>query len=200
MTMPRFSLIPLLFALAVGVPATVVADGSDGAAADGSVEVVEFFWYGCPHCYRFQPHLHQWLDEDMPDYVDYRQVPALLSPNWEIHARAFYAAQLMGELDRFHFAFYDAIHKEGESLDSRERIAEFAGDLGIDGEKFASTMDSFAVENRLEKARDLNREYGVRGTPSVGIGGQHLVSPGEVSGFDEMIDVIDGHVADLHGG
>lgn len=185
----------LLCLLAAAVlPATSAADADDGAR----VEVVEFFWYGCPHCYRFQPYLHDWL-EDRPDYVEFRQVPAMLAPDWEIHARAFYAAQLLEELDRFHAAFYDAIHQDGRQLDSIEDIADFAATLGIDGERFASTMESFAVEHRLREARNLGRDYRVRGTPSVGVAGEHTVSPSEAGSFEEMIRLVEQHAASAHG-
>jgi len=186
-----------LFALLGGLAPAAAED--DAGEAD-RVEVVEFFWYGCPHCYRFQPHLGEWLDEGPPEHVEFKQVPALLSPGWEVHARAFYAAQLMGELDRFHDAFYDAIHADNQRLDSRAAIADFAASLGIDGERFASTMDSFAVENRLREARQLNRDYRVSGTPSVGVGGEYTISPSDAGSYAEMISLVEQRAASLHAG
>jgi len=102
----------LCLAAAALLPSAALAGNADAADED-KVEVVEFFWYGCPHCYRFQGPLEQWLEDDRPDNIEFRTVPALLSRDWEIHARAYYAAKLMGELDRFHEDFYDAIHQDG---------------------------------------------------------------------------------------
>jgi len=196
--LPR-ALSTLVFAFLLGavlLPATAAADEN---GEEANVEVVEFFWYGCPHCYRFQNPLHDWLDSK-PDFVDFKVVPALISNDWEVHARAFYAAQLLGELESFHQPFYDAIHADGRNLNSIESIAEFAGEQGIDAERFAGAMDSFAVENRLRKARTLNRDYGVRGTPSVGVAGEHTVSPRDVSSFAEMMQVVERHARDARGG
>ncbi len=181
-----------LFALAL-----LALPGSNALAAEGDdearVEVVEFFWYGCPHCYRFQSELYDWLD-DKPDYVDFKMVPALVSSDWETHARAFYAAELMGVLGTFHHPFYDAIHAEGQRLETVESIAEFAESLGIDGDEFAALMDSFGVENRLREARALNQEYGVRGTPSMGVNGE-LISPRGFDSFSAMMEAVDDNAA-----
>ncbi len=184
----------LFFALATLalLPATAAADEDAGERAD--VEVIEFFWYGCPHCYRFQSELHDWLP-DTPDHYDFQMVPALIADGWEVHARAFYAAQLLGELDNFHLPFYQALHQDNRRLNSVEGIAEFAGELGIDEERFASTMESFAVESRLRRARELNREYGLSGTPSMGVDGK-LVSPRDAGSFAEMLRMVDDHAAE----
>lgn len=175
------------------IPATAAAD--DDAGEDKSdVEVIEFFWYGCPHCFRFQSELHDWL-ADVPDHYDFRRVPALIAEQWEVHARAFYAAQLLDELDNFHDAFFAAIHQDGRQLNSVDSIAEFAGEQGIDAERFASTMESFAVESRLRRARTLNREYGLSGTPAMGVDGK-LVSPRDAGSFAEMLRMVDDHAAE----
>jgi protein dithiol oxidoreductase (disulfide-forming) len=190
----------LLFALVLGaamLPATAAAADENGEEA--KVEVVEFFWYGCPHCYRFQNPLHDWL-ASKPDFIEFRRVPALLTDSWEIHARAFYAAELLGELERFHQPFFDALHADGRNLNTVESIAGFAGEQGIDAERFAGTMESFAVESRLRTARNLNRDYSVRGTPSVGVAGEHTVSPRDVSSFTEMMEVVERHARDARDG
>ena len=182
----------LLVALALtAVPGNTLAEEVE---EDARVEVIEFFWYGCPHCYRFQSDLHDWL-EDKPDYVDFEMVPALVSGDWEVHARAFYAAQLLDALDQFHFAFYEALHAEGQQLDSIDSIAAFADSLdGVDGEEFAATMESFGVESRLREARNVNQEYGLRGTPSMGVNGE-LFSPGDFGSFSAMMEAVDDHAA-----
>lgn len=187
-----------LFALALlaGAPSAALADDSDSSG--DNVEVVEFFWYGCPHCHRFQTHIEDWEEDGMPDHVEFRRVPAILSEDWIVHGRAFYAAQLLEVLDEFHQPFYDAIHQDNRNLNSVESIAEFAGELGIDAEEFADTMESFAVENRLRDARELNKQYGVRGTPTMGVAGDKSVSPSEAGSFEEMLSMVDEYIAEAH--
>ena len=103
-------------------------------AAD-KVEVLELFWYGCPHCYAFEPQLQEWLKKKA-DYIEFVQVPAVFAHNWEIHARAFYAAQQLGVLDKLHEPLFDAIHKEGRKISSEEEVAQFFIDKGVSAEDF----------------------------------------------------------------
>jgi len=187
----------LALGLLSGAPSAALAD--DSASSGNKVEVVEFFWYGCPHCYRFQTHLEDWEEDGMPDNVEFRQVPAILSQDWVVHGRAFYAAQLMDVLDQFHQPFYDAIHQDKRNLNSVDSIAAFAGELGIDAEEFADTMESFAVENRLREARNLNQEYGVRGTPTMGVAGDKSVSPSEAGSYEAMLSMVNEYVAEARG-
>lgn len=196
MKLPATLSAALLLGLGIGLalPATGAADDAEGE--DDRVEVVEFFWYGCPHCHDFQEPLERWVEEDMPDDVEVRTVPALLSEDWEIHARAYYAAELMDELDRFHDAFYDAIHEDNRRLASVDGISEFAGEQGIDADEFADNMESFAVESRLREARDLNKEYGVRGTPTMGVGGDQSISPSDAGSFEEMLAEVERYIAE----
>ncbi|CAN0425212.1 unnamed protein product, partial [Phaeothamnion confervicola] len=85
------------------------------SAAEGKVEVLELFWYGCSHCYAFEPQLIEWA-KSKPDYVEFVRVPAVFAHNWEIHARAYYAAQQLGVLEKIHQPLFDAIHKQGRKV------------------------------------------------------------------------------------
>lgn len=191
-------------ALALLASAVLAADGYrtiDGPTPGDdpdTIEVMEFFWYGCPHCNRFSPYIEEWKQE-RPDDVAFSHVPAVLSASWEVHGRAFYAAEVMGVLEQFHQPMFRAIHDEGQRLDSATKIGEFASSLGIDGERFVSTMSSFAVDTKMRQARSLQRAYGVSGTPSVVIDGRYLTSGREAGGFDRMIEVINERVAALRG-
>lgn len=196
---------PSLAALALLASAAFAAEGyrtiegpTPGDDPD-TVEVTEFFWYGCPHCHRFEPLLREWKGQERPDDVVFRYVPAVLSASWEVHGRAYYAAEVMGVLERFHLPMYRAIHEEQRRLDTATEIGEFASSLGIDGERFVSTMNSFAVETKMRQARNLQRAYGISGTPSVVIDGRYVTSPREAGDFDRMIEVINERVAALRG-
>lgn len=197
-------LVPALLALLASAPAfgdqayRTISDGS-GAGDPDTIEVAEFFWYGCPHCYRFAPHIDRWSG-DLPDDVEFRHVPAVFAPSWELHGRAFYAAKAMDVLERFHMPMFEALHEQGRALDTEAAIGEFVTELGIDGEAFVSTMSSFAVDARMRRAQDLQETYGVSGTPSVVIDGRWLTAGGMAGSFERMIEVIDNRVAAARGG
>lgn len=154
------------------------------------VEVVEIFWYGCPHCHRFQPYLERWL-KTKPDNVDYIRLPAILRESWAIHARAFYTAEALGVLDRIHTPLFDAIHKERRRLDTEEALMAFFAEHGVDEERFRKTFHSFAVDSKVRRARLMTRRYGTEGTPAVIINGKYRTGPGMVNSFEELIKVID---------
>lgn len=189
----------LLASVAVAAEGYRTIEGPTPGGDPDAVEVMEFFWYGCPHCHRFEPLLQEWKNRERPDDVVFRYVPAVLSASWEVHGRAYYAAEVMGVLEQFHQAMYRALHEEQRQLDTATEIGEFASSLGIDGERFVSTMNSFAVETKLRQARNLQRAYGISGTPSVVIDGRYVTSPREAGDFDRMIEVINQRVAALRG-
>ena len=159
------------------------------------VEVVEVFWYGCPHCYRFQPAVKRWLEKGHPN-VEWVRMPAVLNEHWEIHARAFYAAQALGILEKTHQALFDAIHKARRKLNTEESLAAFYKDYGVSEEDFIKTMHSFAVESKVRRARELDKRYNLHSTPSIVINGKYRIDPGMVEGnAEQMLDVVDFLVA-----
>jgi thiol:disulfide interchange protein DsbA len=164
-----------------------------------TIEVREFFWYGCPHCNDFRPHIAQWK-ASKPDGVAFEHVPAVFRPSWAVHARAFYAAKISGVLDQFHEPMFRAIHDEGRKLDSQQAIGAFVDELGLDSDAFIDTMSSFAVNTRVERAKKLQQAYGVRATPTVVVDGRYRVSPNKVGSFEGMIRVINERVAALRDG
>lgn len=192
----------LLLAL---MPSTALSQGYE--TIDGprlgddpdTIEVIEFFWYGCPHCNNFRPHIERWK-QSRPDDVDFRHMPAVLSPRWETHAKAFFAASIMGVLDRFHGAMFDAIHRDRRELGSATEIGEFVETLGIDGEKFVATMQSFAVDTRIRRVKSLQRAYGITGTPTVVIDGRYRTSGSTAGGVANMIPVINERIEAIRDG
>ena len=151
----------------------------------GKVEIVDVFWYGCPHCWRFLPSMEA-LEKRKADYVEIRRMPAIFRRNWEIHARAFYTAKLLNSVDTIHRPLFSAIHEKGQKLDTRESLREFFVARGIDGEAFDKTFDSFAVETLLRKSTVMQGRYGVRGTASL------------AGGYDEMTQVAEALAAREH--
>lgn len=189
----------LLASTALAAEGYRTIDGPTPGDDPDAIEVMEFFWYGCPHCYPFAPMIEDWKQQDHPDDVAFRHVPAVLSASLEVHGRAFYAAKVTGVLEQFHRPMFNAIHEEGRPLESAAAIGEFASSLGIDGERFVSTMSSFAVNTRIRQAKNLQRAYGVSGTPSVVIDGRYITSGGEAGSFERMIEIINERVAALRG-
>jgi len=152
------------------------------------VEVLEFFWYGCPHCYHFEPDLNAWL-KTKPSNVDFIRQPAIFNEHWAAHAKAFFTAETLGVLDKMHADFYDAIQNKKESLETEEDLAAFFKAHGVNNEDFHKAYASFAVDSKLRLANGLAAKYGVTGTPSIVVNGKYLVSSGKAKSFPRMIEI-----------
>ena len=153
------------------------------------VEVLEYFWFGCPHCFAFEPTINDWA-ASKPDYVDFVREAPPLNPAWAPHSKAFYASQVLGVQEEFFEPFFNAIHKDKKRLTSPKAIAKFAGTLGIEEEKFLKTMNSFAVDAKIRRAMDLARAAGINSVPSVVINGKYKTSGSLAGSNDRVIEVI----------
>ena len=158
------------------------------------VVVTEIFWYGCPHCFRFEPYVEKWSAK-LPDGVVFEQVPSSLNPRWTEHARAYYSFQLMGQLEQTHRAFFDAIHLKRERLTDLDTIAGFVAERGLDEKAFREYYSSFPVETQIRKNLQREKRYGHNGVPAVIVNGKYLVS-GSLAGSNErMIQIMNFLVA-----
>jgi len=161
-------------------------------ADENRVEVLEYFWFGCPHCYAFEPTINGWA-ADKPDHVDFVREAPPLNPAWTPHSQAYYASQVLGIQEEFFEPFFNAIHKEKKRLASPKQISKWAGNLGIDGvdeEKFLKTMSSFAVDAKIRRSMEMARADGINSVPSVVIDRRYKTS-GSVAGSNErVVDVI----------
>jgi thiol:disulfide interchange protein DsbA len=145
------------------------------SAAAGKVEVVEVFWYGCPHCFQFEPTLEKWL-KDKPDYIEFVRMPAIVNPSWEIHARAYYAAKALGVLDKTHGALFHAIHDEKQALFSEDQLVAFYARHGVKEDNFRAALHSFSIEGELRRAKQLGERYGLNGVPTLIVNGKYRTS------------------------
>lgn len=161
----------------------------------GKVEVMEVFWYGCPHCYDFEPRLTEWVDESMPEYAVFKRLPAVLNRQWEVHARAYYTAEALGVLDEIHKPLFEAIHEENRRLGSNEAVADFFAEHGISAESYLSTADSFAVENKLRRAATLPGRLGVSGVPAMVVDGKYRVDARMAGSYEKLLETIEYLVA-----
>jgi len=158
-------------------------------AEAGKVEVLEYFWFGCPHCFAFEPTINDWA-ASKPDFVDFVREAPPLNPAWAPHSKAFYAAEVLGVTEKFFEPMFDAIHKDKKRLNSPKAIAKFAGSLGIDEEKFLKTMNSFAVDAKIRRAMEMARNDGINSVPSVVVNGKYKTT-GSIAGSNQkVIEVI----------
>lgn len=143
--------------------------------ADGKIEVLEFFWYGCIHCYNLEPAVEKW-EKTLPKDVQFRRVPAVFNERWALDAAIFYTFEAMGVLDKLHRPFFDAIHKERLRSDNPQALREWLQKQGIDPAKFDATSKSFGVQSKTRRASQLTGLYKIDGTPAMAVHGRYTVS------------------------
>lgn len=142
----------------------------------GKVEVIEFFWYGCPHCYDFEPELNVWLKRQPKDVI-FRKVPVAFRDDLMPHSQLFYALEAMGKGDALNDKVMYAMHKENKRLMTENEIADWVTTQGIDRNIFLATYRSFAVVSKARAARQMADTYRIDGVPTVVMQGRYMTSP-----------------------
>lgn len=155
---------------------------------EDKIEVREFFWYGCSHCYALEPYIAQW---EKPDFVEFVTTPAMLGERWVDHAYTYYALEELGREKELHGALFDAIHKERQRLFTVSQIAGFLEAYGIKRQRFEAAVKSFVVATRIKRADRLGRAYQISGVPVFVIDGRYVTSPGMTAGYREFFAVVD---------
>ena len=153
------------------------------------VEVMEIFWYGCPHCFRFEPYVERWLRKK-PENAQFVRLPGVFRPSWEVGARAFYTAKLLGVFEKLHKPIFNAIHLQKRKLNTEEAMMEFFAEQGVDKKDFIKTYNSFAVGTRLRRAKTMTARYGIDGVPAVIVNGKYRVSNRMTGSNAETLKVI----------
>lgn len=156
----------------------------------GKVVVTEMFWYGCPHCYRFEPYIEKWK-QNIPQDVVFEQLPSVLNPSWMEHARAYFALEAMGAVDKVHQKFFTAIHLQNKRLNSLDTIAAFVADQGVDEKAFRNHYHSFPIDSKVRKSRQTEKKYGHGGVPAIIVNGKYRTSASLAGSNANMIKVID---------
>ncbi|MDY6943455.1 MAG: thiol:disulfide interchange protein DsbA/DsbL [Pseudomonadota bacterium] len=159
------------------------------------VEVVEFFWYGCPHCYQFEPTLSAWL-ADNGETVNFVRVPGTnnrYNPLWDLHAQAYFVSQSLGVSDKTHGVLFHALHnpESKKRLASREEIKDVFISQGVDADAFDQAWNAFLVKTNLNRAEQLGEAYGVGGVPAMAVAGKYVVDSRVPKGFSQMMEVVD---------
>ncbi len=159
-------------------------------AAGERVEVVEFFWYGCPYCFQLQPPLESWLKRK-PDDVELRRIPTIFRESWVPHARLYYTLEAVGEIGRLHQAVYRAFHEDREDLSTAETTAQWVGRHGIERSRWMVAYNSPEVDRKVEQSRVFTRSYAIKGTPSLVVDGRYLTSTGMTESVPEVIPILE---------
>ncbi len=179
--------------------AAAFKDGADYLTLDrpapveapaGQVEVVEFFWYSCPHCNAFEPQLEAWMKKTPKD-VSVRRVPVSFRPDFEPQQRLFYVLEAMGKVEELHKKVFYAIHVEKQALNTAELVAAWAEKQGINKAKFVEMYNSFSVGTKTRKATQLQDSYQVDGVPALGVGGRYFTSGSLAKNMERALQVTD---------
>lgn len=157
------------------------------------IEVLEFFFYGCSHCYHLHPLLSAW-EKTMPKDVELVYVPTIFRDSWEPMARTFYALESLGQLHQQHDALYKAWNVDNDVLGDEVKVLDFLAPRGVDRAKFSAAYNSFAMQSKVTRAKQMIRSYGITGTPTLIVGGKYLITgvqPAEyIRILNEVIDMV----------
>ena len=151
------------------------------------IEVAEFFWYGCIHCYNFEPLIDAWLPKQPPD-VYFRRIPAVFGdPRWSRDAAIFYSFEALGVLNRVHRPFFDAIHKQRLRTDNAVALEEWLVKNGVDPKKFEAAMNSFGVQSKVKRAGQLTAAAHIDGTPALMVQGRYVIGADQGGSLEGML-------------
>jgi thiol:disulfide interchange protein DsbA len=164
-------------------PPQTVSDSSD-------VEVIELFWYGCPHCYHFDPYIKAWLKKPV-EGMTFSHFPAIFSSRWVSHARVFYTAEALGLSKIVHQPFFDTIHKDRKAMTSEPELIAFFKQHEVSEKDFLDTYHSFGVESKVQRARMMTKRYQSNGVPAMVVDGRYRTDGSMAGGYDEMLKVVE---------
>ena len=164
-------------------------------APQGKIDVIDFFWYSCPHCNAFEPKLEAWIKR-LPGDVVLRRVPVAFRDSFVPQQRLFYALEALGKVEELHRKVFYAIHVERQALDNQERITDWMEKQGQDKAKFLELYSSFAVQTKARRAAQLQNDFKVQGVPSLGIAGRFYTDGSLAGTMDRALLVTDYLIAE----
>lgn len=159
-----------------------------------TVTVEEFFWYGCPHCYTFEPYINAWK-KSKPANVEFTRVPAIFRPEWEVQARSYYALSNMGVIEDIHGKLITAINRDKKRLFKKDAIVDFVEKNGVDKNKFLEEYNSFFVDGMVRKAKKAQKNYQIEGVPSIIVNGKYLTGGSMAGSYDNLVKIINHLIA-----
>lgn len=149
------------------------------ADAGNKIEVLEFFWYGCPHCFAFEPQLAEWA-KNRGDLITFKRIPVVFRESFVPQQKLYYALEAMGKVDPVHRAVFDAIHIGNVRLDKEDSIFDFVEKQGVDRKKFIEVFNSFGVQSKVGRVPQLQQAYNLDSVPTIAVGGRFITSPAMV--------------------
>lgn len=195
-------LIGLSLALVAGSAAAQMRAGKDykplanpqAVETGEKIEVIEFFWYGCPHCFDLEPFLKKWTAK-LPKDVEFRRIPAIPTERWMPNARTFYTLEAMGLLERMHGEVFDAIHIDRVNLNDEKIQLDWMAKKGVDRAKFAEAWKSFSVQSKTKRAAQLTQAYDITGVPTLVVDGKYQTSVSMTGSPEGLMQTLDGLIA-----
>ena len=159
-------------------------------APAGKVDVIEFFWYSCPHCHAFEPTLDAWV-KAAPKDLSIRRVPVAFNASFVPQQKLFYTLEGMGKLDALHAKVFRAVHVEKAKLAKDDEILAWVTQQGVDVAKFKEVYGSFSVANQVRRASQLQDAYGVEGVPSMGVAGKYYTDGTMAGSMQTVLQVVE---------
>ena len=168
-------------------------------AGKGKIEVIEFFWYSCPHCNAFEPRFASWV-KALPKDVEVKRVPVRFRDDFEPQQRMYYVLEALDKVEALHGKLFQAIHVEKQNLGSAEALAQWADKNGIPKAKFVELYNAFGVVTKAKRAHQLQEAFKVQGVPALGIGGR-FYTDGSLSGsMERALQITDYLIAEIRKG
>ena len=167
-----------------------VLERTQPAPVDGKVEVIEFFSYACPHCYKFEPFVEKWK-ANKSDNVEFINVPAVFNKNWEALASLFYAAEVLGVQEKMHPIIFNSMHGDGKKVRSFDELKEVFKANGVSGEKLEQALTSFTVVAKTRRAKSMTEAYGVKSVPNIVVQGKYRTNGKLANGHKNVFKVVD---------
>ena len=183
-----FSMNAMAANFVAGKDYTVVANPVKTAAPAGKLEVREFFWYGCPHCFKLEPHMQTWLKK-IPSDVYFLRTPAAMNKVWEQGARGYYVSEALGVRKKTHIPLFHAIHEGGQQIFDQASQAKFFARYGVPEQKFNSMFSSFPITAKIAESNKLAQQYQLTGVPAVVVNGKYVVQ-GEDAKVTQVVDLL----------
>ena len=166
---------------------------------DGKIEVIEFFWYSCPHCNAFEPRFAQWI-KSVPKDVVVRRVPVRFRDDFEPQQRIFYTLEAMGKLEALHVKLFTAIHGDKQKLDTFDALSAWAVKNGLDKAKFTETFNSFGVATKARRATQLQEAFKVQGVPALGVAGRFYTDGSLAGSMERALQITDYLIGEVRRG
>ena len=187
--------LPLLFspaasAVDAGIDYAVVSPAQRTDVKPNQVEVLEFFWYRCPHCYNMEPELNAWAKK-LPSNVVFKRVPGILSDKWIPLAKVYYALEALGMVDKLHGDAFHAIHGQGIDLNDPETFFAWAAAKGVDRKRLEAAYNSFGVNSKVMRAKQMTQAYKLTGVPGFAVNGKYTTSAYMTGSHEKLFQALD---------